>query len=160
MRAKEQAFRQKYDQYGDMLYKLGMVYLGNPSDAEDALQEVFYKLLYRAPEFAGPEHERRWLIRVCINECKNRLAYTKRRQHQPLDESLTEDAPEAHEDVRAAILRLSPQYKDVIHLYYYMGYDIAAIAEILQLGVSAVKMRLVRARQMLRMELEEDHESK
>lgn len=158
-RTKGQRFQLKYDLYGNMLYKLGMVYLSNPSDAEDVLQEVFLKLLYHAPAFASAAHEKRWLIRVCINECKNRLAYSKRRQHLPLEENLPDAQQETYEDVKESIYRLAPQYKDVIHLFYYEGYDIAAIARILQVSVSAVKMRLVRARQMLRMELEETDET-
>ena len=159
-RIREKAFRQKYDLYGNMLYKLGMVYLSSPSDAEDVLQDVFFKLLCRAPVFASSEHEKHWMIRVCINECKNRLAYAKRRQHLLLKDDLPDTPQENHEDVKQAIFRLPPQYKDVIHLHYYEGYDIAAIARILQIGVSAVKMRLMRARQMLRIELEEEHEDK
>ena len=47
---KEQ-FEEKYNLYGDMLYKIAFLYLGSSADAEDALQEVFIKLLSRTLPF-------------------------------------------------------------------------------------------------------------
>ena len=41
-------FESKYAIYGDMLYKIAVLYMKNPDDAEDVLQEVFIKLFYSA----------------------------------------------------------------------------------------------------------------
>ena len=43
-------FETAYDLYGKAVYRLAMVYLGRHADAEDVTQEVFVRLLYRAPE--------------------------------------------------------------------------------------------------------------
>ena len=69
---KEQ-FEEKYNLYGDMLYKIAYLYLGNQADAEDALQEVFIKLLSRTLPFKNAEHEKAWLIRVTQNKCRDML---------------------------------------------------------------------------------------
>ena len=55
---------------------------------------------------------------------------------------------------RAGVIRLPEQYKLPIHLHYYEGYSVAEIAKILKLGQSAVKMRLKRGRELLKLELE------
>jgi len=63
-------------------------------------------------------------------------------------------APPEEQEALAAVLRLPEQYKLPIHLHYYEGYSVAEIAEILKLGQSAVKMRLKRGRELLKIELE------
>lgn len=162
-------FDAAYDAYGVMVYRLAMVYLGRSADAEDVTQEVFFRLLYRSPAFHDAEHEKRWLLRVAVNLCKNQLGGFWRRQvvALPQDDSIAPvgaaspagaysfPAP----DVAAladALVRLPGRYKIPIHLHYYEGYSVAEIANILQLGQSAVKMRLKRGRNLLKLELEED----
>ena len=64
----EEIFEKTYTAYGPALYRFCLVQLGSPADAEDALQEVCCKRLYRAPDFASPEQERRWLFQVAANQ--------------------------------------------------------------------------------------------
>ena len=56
-----------YNMCGTAVYRLAMVYLGRRADAEDVTQEVFLRLLCRAPAFADGEHQRRWLLQVTAN---------------------------------------------------------------------------------------------
>ena len=146
-------FETAYDLYGKAVYRLAMVYLGRHADAEDVTQEVFVRLLYRAPAFADGEHEKRWLLRVTANLCKDQLKGFWRRQVTELEDTLPAAPPEEQEAL-AAVMALPQQYKLPIHLHYYEGYSVAEIAEILKLGQSAVKMRLKRGREMLKLELE------
>ncbi len=146
-------FETAYDLYGKAVYRLAMVYLGRHADAEDVTQEVFVRLLYRAPGFADGDHEKRWLLRVTANLCKDQLKGFWRRQVTELEDTLPAAPPEEQEAL-AAVMALPQQYKLPIHLHYYEGYSVAEIAEILKLGQSAVKMRLKRGREMLKLELE------
>lgn len=66
-------FSEKYSFYGNMLFRICMVYLGNKEDAEKAMQETFLKLMYKSPQFADDEHEKAWLIRISTNICKDML---------------------------------------------------------------------------------------
>ena len=50
-------FEEVYDEYGTMVYRLAMVYLGCHTDAEDVTQEVFVKLFRKTPAFHDKEHE-------------------------------------------------------------------------------------------------------
>ena len=64
------AFEAAVGQYGDTIFRLAYSYLKNRADAEDVMQETLLRL-YRAGEtFESPEHQRYWLVRVAVNECK------------------------------------------------------------------------------------------
>ena len=64
--------------YGNMLFRLCLVTLGNASDAEDAVQETLIKYLQKAPAFENTEHEKAWLITVATNKCRDILRFQKR----------------------------------------------------------------------------------
>ena len=70
-----------------------------------------------------------------------------------LEDTLPTAAPEEREALDA-VIHLPEQYRLPIHLHYYEGYSVAEIAQILKLGQSAVKMRLKRGRELLKIELE------
>ena len=146
-------FETAYDLYGKAVYRLAMVYLGRHADAEDVTQEVFVRLLYRAPGFADGDHEKRWLLRVTANLCKDQLKGFWRRQVTELEDTLPAAPPEEQEAL-AAVMALPERYKLPIHLHYYEGYSVAEVGEILHLGQSAVKMRLKRGRELLKLESE------
>ncbi|MCQ6563846.1 RNA polymerase sigma factor [Paenibacillus mendelii] len=149
-------FSSKYSLYGSMLFKIAMVHLGNKSDAEEAVQEAFIKLLYKAPSFVDLEHEKAWVIRVIINICKNLTGslWRKRVVHMEQIEAYCSSAADA--ELVESVLRLPFKYKAAIHLFYYEDYSVKQIAEALRISESAVKMRLQRGREMLRIEMEED----
>ncbi|GGD55452.1 RNA polymerase sigma factor [Paenibacillus nasutitermitis] len=149
-------FSQTYQLYGGMLFKIAMIYLGNKGDAEEAMQETFIKLLYRSPEFNNREHEKAWLIKVLTNQCKNMLGSLWRRRVVKMEgmDDYTNSASDR--TVIENVMRLPFKYKAVIHLYYYEDYAIRQISEIMQISESAVKMRLQRGRQLLKMDLEGD----
>ena len=58
-------------EYTDIVYRATLSYCKNKSDAEDAVQNTFLKLLKTDTKFADDDHIRRWLIRSAMNECKN-----------------------------------------------------------------------------------------
>lgn len=147
-------FDAAYDAYGIMVYRLAMVYLGRHADAEDVTQEVFFKLLYKSPAFSDQEHEKRWLLRVTANQCKDQLRGFWRKRAVALDADYPIGGPDAF-SVADAVVRLPEKYKAAIHLHYYEGYSVAEIAGILKLSQSAVKMRLSRGREMLKLEMED-----
>ena len=147
------AFEAAYDAHSHAVFRLAMVYLGRHADAEDVTQEVFLRLLSRAPVFADGEHEKRWLLQVTANLCRDQLRGFWRKRVTELEDTLPAAPPDELEAL-SAVLSLPEKYKLPIHLYYYEGYSVAEVAEILRLGQSAVKMRLKRGRELLKLELE------
>ena len=80
--------------YGNMLFRLCLITLGNASDAEDVVQETFIKYLQKAPKFENSEHEKAWLITVATNKCKDILRFNSRHPIVDIDEinEFTSDA--------------------------------------------------------------------
>jgi len=152
--SKEQVV-EKYERYKNMLFNIAYSYLGNKHDCEDVLQEAFIKLCYYAPEFETEENEKRWIIRITINLCKNHVKSYWNRKKVPIDEL---DDFSFHEDairVMSEIAQLPAKYKNCILLYYIAGYRVSEIADILHISESAVKMRLKRGRDILKLEMED-----
>lgn len=146
-------FETAYDTYSAAVYRLALVCLRRPADAEDVTQEVFVRLLCRAPAFADEEHKKRWLLRVAANLCRDQLRGFWRKRVTELEDVLPA-APAQEREALDAVMALPEQYRLPIHLHYYEGYSVAEIAGILKLGQSAVKMRLKRGRELLKPELE------
>lgn len=143
-----------YETYASMLFRIAMVHLGSREDAEEAIQDTFIKLMEKAPEFKDAEHQKAWLIRVITNHCKTMLGRGWRKREIKLEgaEPVTVDASEDWELLQL-VMALPVKYKTVIHLYYYEDYRIQEISKILRISESAVKMRLQRGRQLLKLNL-------
>ncbi|MDE5995374.1 MAG: RNA polymerase sigma factor [Eubacterium sp.] len=151
-------FEDKYNQYGNMLYKIAFLYFGNSYDAEDALQEVFIRLMYDAPSFKDKNHEKAWLIRVTQNKCKDMLKASHYKNTSIDDVEISDFVKtenDAQLDVLKQVVALPAKYKTAIILYYYYDYSVPEISKTLQISNSAVKMRLKRGREILKIELED-----
>ncbi len=136
--------------YGNMLFRLCLVTLGNESDAQDALQEVFIKYMLKAPEFKNEEHKKAWLLKVAANQCKDILRTGKRHQTVNLDE-IKEHMEESRETgILEALMTLPDKFRLVMFFYYVEEYEVQAIAKMIGKTPSAVKMRLQKGRKLLK----------
>lgn len=142
--------------YGDMLYRTAYLLLGNPHDVQDVLQEVLLRYMEKAPVFLSQNHEKAWFLRVASNCCKDCLRFRKRHSYielEPLQELLP--APENRQFMQE-LYALPTKYKTVLILFYFEGYSAKEIGKIIGLSESAVKKRLQRAREALKLEIEKE----
>ena len=146
----KEEFESCYNRHFDFVYRLSFTYVKNPADAEDVAQETFVRLYRQEGEFASEEHVRRWLLRVAINLSKDHLRSRWNQKRQEFDENMQENQKEIWQEVAA----LPEKYRLVLYLYYYEGYSVREIGQILRCSTSAVKMRLKRGREKLRESLE------
>lgn len=135
--------------YSQTVAKTAYSYLKNTSDAEDITQEVFLILMQKQPIFENEEHLKAWLIRVTINKCKNHLKSGWFKSNNPLPEDIPYLPPEQNK-ILSAVLSLDIKYRLPVHLYYYEGYSIKEIAEIMKLPNSTISTRLARGRKILK----------
>lgn len=143
----------------NMLYRTALTVMGNVSDAEDVVQEVFLRAYEKAPEFESDGHEKAWLIKVTVNLCNSRLRSPWRKRTEPLLDSYPAAEP-AQRELLEHVLSLPPKYRAVIHLFYYEGLPVKEIAELTGQKESTVRSLLTRARQKLNSVLKEnDYES-
>ena len=150
--------------YSPMIWRLILTKTKSSCDAEDIFQEVFLKLLTNEKPFASEEHRKAWLIRVAINCCNSHFVAPWRRNIDSLSDLEMDDIPDEDEfykaddspDVYAEVLKLPQNMREVILLYYYEEMSIREIAEALRTTEVNIKKRLSRARQKLKLELEEE----
>ena len=153
--------RKEYDRlarlYIDDVYRAALSVCRRREDAEDAVQSAFLKLLTADTRFSGDEHIKRWLIRVAVNSCLSGMKSFWRRNVSYFDELEREPAALSADErwLLYEIGRLQPKYSAVIHLYYYEGYSCSEIAGMLDISESSVQTRLMRARRLLKKNLEE-----
>lgn len=140
------------EKYSKILIKIAFTYMKNIADAEDIAQEVYISLLRRGKGFDSEEHEKAWLIRVAVNQCKNRLKSAWYRKSVPLNEEISY-LPEEESEVLAAVLSLPVKYRSVIHLFYYENYSLLEIGEILHKSPGTVGTWLSRGRKLLKTKL-------
>jgi RNA polymerase sigma-70 factor (ECF subfamily) len=138
--------------YSNMVYRLALSRTKNIHDAEDIMQEVFLRLVKKAPDFESDEHRKAWIIRVTVN-CSSKLHTSAWfRRTVPLVEELKFETTERSE-VYYAVMELPLKYRTVIHLFYYEDLSIAQISGTLSVKESTVKSQLLRARQLLKVRL-------
>lgn len=147
----KQLFEKTVEEYSDMITGLCLVRLGNRHDAEDCYQNIFLKLFKNKEMLKEePEYLKSWLIRVAINECKNRFRFLSRHKTEPL--TFADDCSIEMEDrtILDTVMTLPEKYREVIYLFYYAGYSVLELATILDSKENTIKSRLKRGREMLK----------
>lgn len=159
MQKKEKAFDSGYikvlvDKYSNMIFRICYGVLCNRDDAEDALQDTFLKYLTKSPEFQDEEHEKAWLIKVATNISKNMSIVRYRRK--TIDSAELVDMCVTDEDryVFEAISELPVKYKIVMMLYYIEGYSVKEVSGITSVSEDAVRKRLQKGRELLKLKIE------
>ncbi len=150
----EKVYERIVEKYMDCIYKVALNACKNVADAEDIVQNTFEKLWRNNKKFETDEYLRKWLIRVTINECNSyfRTSWIKKRVSMEAVETLSFSTPEKT-DLFYALDKLVIKEREVIHLYYYEGYSVHEISEIMLMSETAIQTRLYRARKKLKDEL-------
>lgn len=150
----EKEIQDLFEQYSNMVYRIAFSYLHQSQEAEDAVQAVFLKLIEGTAQ-PMPEKERAFLTQVTINYCKDALRSVWKRKIEPLNNEIVFEQKEDRE-LFNAIMSLPAKYRIVIHLHYYEGYTFSEISGLLKISLSAVSMRIYRAKKLLKNQLRED----
>lgn len=153
------AFGDLVTRYQTAVYNMAYRMLGNPTDAEDAAQEVFVRAWNQLHTFQLDRRFSTWLLSIASHHCIDVLR--RRKPSAPLDGvalyiQSDEPAPiervmqsEQRDAVRALLNTLPDKYRSVTVLRYYNDLSYEEIARVTGLTESAVKTQLHRARRML-----------
>lgn len=114
-----------YRDYGYVVFRRCLAYLGDTSSAQDAVQEVFVRALRAAPGFRGEANPRTWVCRIADHFCVDVL---RQRQRSPLlaksddqddfDEAIGDDDRESFVTIRRLLEGLDPESRQLAVLYY------------------------------------------
>jgi RNA polymerase sigma-70 factor (ECF subfamily) len=153
----EETFRAFYEQTARPIWVYLMRLTGDRRDADDLLQETYYRFLRVRTTFSDEEHRRRYLFQIATN-----LARDLRRKPASRSTVVAEDAAldampassrgasvETRIDVTRALHRLKPRERSLLWLAYVQGWSHAEIAQSLGLRTASLKALLWRARRRL-----------
>jgi len=164
-RGDAEAFRELYRAYRDPVWTLVVSLVGDPSQAQDVMQNVFFKAFRGLGGFRFQSGLFTWIYRIAHNECLNHL---RRREipHVPLeaivgngheheiDKARVSDLEEARRDaLRDAVKQLPFKMREVVVLKYVEDLSYTEISRILGCPPGTVASRLNRALSGLEMRL-------
>ena len=155
------AFEQLVRRYEPIVYRSCQKYLKDPSDAEEATQDVFLRVFFNIAKFEGRSSFKTWLFRIVVNTCASRYRLRRRLEERHADyvrdiEPLSEQEPSLHRldlddgPLSEALDRLSLRDREMLILRHVAELSFQEISVALRLGLSASKMRLYRAETRLR----------
>ncbi|MFV1970476.1 MAG: RNA polymerase sigma factor [Acidimicrobiia bacterium] len=155
-----------FNEFADAIYTLGYRIVGDRHLAEDVVQETFIKVIRALPTYRGEGPIGGWIYRIGYREA---ITVTRKRREEPVDpttyvvtslaseESVERDVLniELIERLDDAMSRLSEPVRAAFTLRDIHGLSTSEVAGVLDVSESAVKMRLARAREALRVQLKE-----
>ena len=147
-----EAFVQLMMKKEKLLYNMARKFLKNEEDIADCLQETMMDAFKNIKSLKKDKYFDTWLCRILINNSNkiinknNRIRDYKAILHEEKNTSI--DSLE----LRNLLLSLDSKYSVPLVLYYYNGYSIKEISEILDLPINTIKTRLARAKSRLKIQ--------
>lgn len=148
-----------YERHIETVYRVCYTMMGNKQDAEDAAQTVFIKLMRSNLTFHDVEHEKAWLITTARNHCRDEHRRWWRKKVVELSSSIYDEQNRMMPtyEMTDYILRLPPNQRLILYLYYYEGYKLREIADLLKMNINTVKTQMRQARKRLKQEIGDDY---
>ena len=147
------------------VYRWLLRFVGNETVAEDLLSDVFFDVWQQAGRFEGRAAVTTWLLSIARFKA---LSARRRRTHAELDETIEATVADSADDpeialqkksrselVRTALMKLSPDHREIIDLVYYHEKSVEDCALILGIPAATVKTRMFYARKKLAEQVQE-----
>lgn len=154
------AFEQLVRRHLRVAHAVALRQTGNPSDAEDVVQDAFVRALERLDDCRDPARFRAWLLTIVRNRAHNVRARETLREAAPLhamthlatgqDSGRRVEEREFREELEAALAGLTELQRNVFVLYDMEGLDHGEVAERLDISRSSSRFNLHVARRALR----------
>ena len=164
-------FETLYDRYAGLVYNKCYGFAKDGDEAKDLTQDVFLKLFVKLASFKGKSKFSTWLYAFTYNHCVNYVnrSTAKKIEKQSVDtDNLKDDYYDSDdnddsirnlkvEKLKEALEKISPEEKMILLLKYQDSLSIKDLTGVLDIGESAVKMRLKRAKDKLVNVYNNDH---
>jgi RNA polymerase sigma factor (sigma-70 family) len=151
-------FEQLYDRYSDKVFRKCVSFVKDEAQAEDFTHDIFMKLVLNLGSYKETAKFSTWLFSITYNYCIDQIRIAKKHQEVALDDNFDaadddEDAAMAEMDAQRlhkAMALILPEEKSILMMKYQDDLSIKEISTSLDVSESAVKMRLLRAKEKLR----------
>ena len=143
-----------------ILFLCGVV--GNVDAAEEIAEETFFILAAKRPRYSGKSSFKTWLYAIAKNtackEIKRHLNKTELTDEVPYDASLEEAVIKGEREraLAVALRRISPDYREVLHLVYLEEFSNGEAAKVMKKSKKQIENLLARAKGALRRELQKE----
>jgi RNA polymerase sigma-70 factor (ECF subfamily) len=153
------AFEAIYRRHSTSIYNLAYRMVGNSTDAEDLLQEVFLLVYNKMASFQGQAALGTWLYRIATNRCLDHLRSRAKRNQSKTDSLDQWERPEVSGprettaerlDLDRCIANLPDSYRAAFILYDVQGFEHREVAEILGVAEGTSKSLVHKARLRIR----------
>ncbi len=147
--------------YRPLIYRQALRVLRDPTECEDATQDVLVKIFRFLPRFENRSKLSTWIHRVTYNVCMNHVAMRRRLQREAGSAERggteTPDGLLEQRETRSLVLRgllaLPAKYRVPLVLHFYADLPYSAIAERTGMPLNTVKIRIHRGKKLLKAEL-------
>lgn len=147
-------------EYKHNLFRMAKSILHNDTEAEDAVGETICKAYSKLDSLRSFVSFKPWIMKILINECyaaakqRNRVDYWQQAENANL--GVSKNSPDDFQELWAIVYQLDQEFSTVVILFYYEDLSIKEIAKVLGLAEGTVKSRLFRAKQKLKVLLEDE----
>jgi len=160
--ARQAKFNRLAEAYGTDLYRFAMWICGNDALAKDLVQETYLRAWKALDKLNDPKAAKSWLLTILRREYA-RTFERKVPKFTNVDDVVVADEHELEPQermeirlLRQAIMKLAPKYREPLMMQVVLGYSCKEISEALKVSKSAVMTQLFRAREQLKLSLQED----
>jgi len=158
--------------FNPYLYKVGRSYNYNHEDTQDLMQETFIDAYKNLLQFEGRADFKTWIIRIMLNNCyrkkskssfKNEIGQNISDHSKPMFTNAHNDTEKMIQNrelgniIENALLKIPFDYRMVFSLREISGLNISETSNLLNISEANVKVRLNRAKTMLRTEIEKTY---
>ena len=158
----DEEFRAFYERTARPLWSYLSRVTGSGHEADDILQEAYYRFYRAAARYENEAHRRNSLFRIATNLVRDAARRAKYRDNVPLEDEETTTAatprsqapmPEHHAAIRTdlarALKKMEPVQREMLWLAYAQGASHEEIAGILGLRTASIRTMLLRARRKM-----------
>lgn len=151
------------------LYRIGKMYRFSQEDTQDLMQESFVNAYIHLRSFHGKSSFKTWISKIMLNACFHQSKKNKNQYMESFDNSTAEIKSSANDPISEImstelitiienrLLKLGEDYRTVFMVREINGMSVAETADLLGITENNVKVRMNRAKQMLRAELEKSY---
>jgi RNA polymerase sigma factor (sigma-70 family) len=154
------------------LYKVGRSYNYNHQDTQDLMQDTFIDAYKSLSSFEGRSGFKTWIIRIMLNNCyrkkkksgfKNEIMQDMNENSKPMFTHSSNDTDKVVQNrelgyiIEEALARIPYDYRMTFALREINGLHVSETADLLRISEANVKVRLNRAKAMLRKEIEKTY---
>lgn len=158
-----------YLEYNQQMFRIANAVLKNETGAEDAVSDAFEKIILHIEKFRGISCNKTkgliviYIRRVCFDKLKRNkiIEFTDLNDDEPDTGLSTEDIvieKTDYESLKNIISTLDYKYRDILRLKYFIGYTDFEIGEVMDISPENVRVRIHRAKTLLKKKLEEVRE--